>query len=37
MTDASLADLSHLRKVSCEILREAGGVEESPVYFAIRP
>ena len=37
ITDASLADLSHRRKVSCEILREAGGVEDSPVYFALQP
>ena len=34
--EASLADLSHRLKVSCEILREAGGVEPRPVYFAIR-
>ena len=36
ITVASLADLSHLRRVSCDILREAGGVEDSPECLAIQ-
>ena len=36
ITVASLADLSHFRRVSCDILREAGGVEDSPECLAIR-
>ena len=37
ITEVSLADLSHLRSVSCDILRDAVGVDDSPVYLAIRP
>ena len=36
-SDASLAVLSHLRSVSWEILREAGGVDAKAAFLAIRP
>ena len=36
-TEASLAVLSHLRRVSCDILREAGGVEASAAFLEILP
>ena len=36
-TEASLAVLSHLLRVSCDILREAGGVEAKAAFREILP
>ena len=33
-TEASLAVLSHLLRVSCDILRKAGGVEASAAFLS---